>query len=120
MYATGEDEPFTGVVIYRFADEKPKMARTYVDGVVHGSVTVWYPNGNKQNETTYVNGQKEGPFFSWYRSGQVEWEGAYKADRESGVWLRYDESGALLSEKDYDFQPKKTGFMLKPPRPPGG
>jgi len=58
-YLPNEAKPFTGVGVRKYKSGQ-KEEETFKDGKQHGSVTGWYPNGQKRSEITYKDGKRDG------------------------------------------------------------
>ena len=129
FYLKGSDQPFTGTDIE--PDEKKAkeenrigfvMVTPYEDGVVHGTVKIYYPNGDLQEELVmdkgarklstiyYTKGAKkthvafnakgvaEGPYTRWHPNGQVHTEGTFDENEKfHGDFKRFDEEGKLIA-----------------------
>ena len=127
FYEKGAEKPFTGTDIE--PDEKKAkeenrlgfvMVSPYENGLLHGTLKVYYPNGDLQEEIVYekgarklstayyTGGQKkhhvafnakgvaEGPYVRWYKNGKVETEGTFDENEKfHGDHKIYDETGAL-------------------------
>lgn len=50
----------------------------YQDGVMHGTYTLWYPDGSVYLEQTYVNGELHGAATMYTPLGEVEREVKYE------------------------------------------
>jgi antitoxin component YwqK of YwqJK toxin-antitoxin module len=70
--------------------------------ILHGTVTLFYPNGQKKTELNYINGLTHGPRASWYQSGQPWILGQYVDGREHGTWTVWYENGRKSRESHYE------------------
>ena len=129
LYEKGAEKPFTGTDIE--PDEKKAkeenrlgfvMVSPYQDGLLHGTLKVYYPNGDLQEEVVYENGARklstayytggqkkhhvafnakgvaEGPYIRWYRNGKIETEGTFDENEKfQGDHKVYDEDGTLAA-----------------------
>lgn len=71
------------------------------DNLRHEKWSFFDENGTEISTTFYDHGKKHGHSIVKYPSGVVHYYGEYHYDKMIGVWKTYDESGKLLSEKDY-------------------
>ena len=129
FYEKASEKPFTGTDIEpdrKKAEEENRlgfvMVSPYQDGLLHGTLKVYYPNGDLQEEIVYekgarkistayyTGGQKkhhvafnakgvaEGPYIRWYRNGKIETEGTFDENEKfHGDHKIYDETGALAA-----------------------
>ena len=128
-YEKGAEKPFTGTDIEpdrKKAEEENRlgfvMVSPYQDGLLHGTLKVYYPNGDLQEEVVYEKGARklstayykggqkkhhvafnakgvaEGPYVRWYENGQLETEGNFDENEKfHGDHKIYDEAGALAA-----------------------
>ena len=52
----------------------------FKNGLLHGMVTEWYPNGKKKSETEFVNGARTGKNIEWTEVGLIYQERVYDND----------------------------------------
>ena len=127
-YQTGAQQPFTGTDIEpdrKKAEEENRLGfivvSPYENGLVHGTLKVYYPNGDLQEEVVYekgarklstmyyTGGQKkhhvafnarnlaEGPYTRWHKTGQPETVGTFdENEKYHGDHKIYDENGQLI------------------------
>lgn len=67
----------------------------------NGKLTQWYATGEKWMEEMYVDNIKDGEFSIYYPNGKVNYTGFYIDGKPSGKWIFYDETGSMVSEKQY-------------------
>lgn len=128
FYARGAEKPFTGTDIEPDrlkAEEENRlgfvMVSPYQEGFLQGTVKVYYPNGDLQEEVVYekgarklstmyyTGGQKkhhvafnakglaEGPYLRWHKNGKPETEGNFDENEKfHGEHKIYDEAGTLI------------------------
>lgn len=70
-------------------------------GQRHGKWTYYNEKGTEMSTTFYDHGKKHGHSVVKYPNGAMYYYGEYHYDKMIGVWKTYDESGKLISEKDY-------------------
>jgi antitoxin component YwqK of YwqJK toxin-antitoxin module len=80
---------FTGVSQSR--DEKGRLVAEFPvkNGLFHGTVKEWYPNGKKKSETEFKNGERFGKNIEWTEAGLIYSERVYERD-------------VILSEKKHE------------------
>lgn len=59
----------------------------------HGSIKLWYANGQAQQEGFYDHGKKTGVFTYWHENGQISTTGEYRDDQPVGDWVWYHDNG---------------------------
>lgn len=134
FYEKGADKPFTGTDIEpdrKKAEEENRlgfvMVSPYKDGLLHGTLKVYYPNGDLQEDVVYENGARklstayytggqkkhhvafnskgvaEGPYVRWHKNGNLEAEGNFDENEKfHGDHKVYDEAGVLAAHYTMD------------------
>lgn len=80
-------DPDTGKGFTGIARSKDKKTAALIaefpmkDGVFHGKVKEWYPDGKAKSETEFKNGQRHGHNIEWKEDGSVYNERVYDQDR---------------------------------------
>jgi antitoxin component YwqK of YwqJK toxin-antitoxin module len=70
-----------------------KFLITWREGLIHGRVCSWYPNGVLESEKEIVDHKKEGTYLSWYIDSSLMMVEEYRQDRLiNGKYLRKGES----------------------------
>ena len=76
VYQKGHKKPFTGFVVGRGREDyRAQMCRykkQYKDGLLHGTSTYWYSNGNLESEEPYKNGQINGTVNRYHNNGKMK------------------------------------------------
>lgn len=126
FYLADQLKPFSGeCIIYFDNTEIVKEKMTFKKGILHGTMTSYYKNGNIRRQGTFVDGKIEGKWDSWYQNGKkqytayfsndtlngeyMEWyatgvmkeKGLYAQNKPEGSWVEYDEAGMIISNKYY-------------------
>ena len=70
----------------------------YRDGVRHGKMTYYYPNGTKKETVTYFDNKRSGQRRVYYENGQLARQEQYEDDVLTGYWQRYYQNGQLMWE----------------------
>jgi antitoxin component YwqK of YwqJK toxin-antitoxin module len=71
--------------------------RTFLDGVEHGEVITFFPNGNIKSEGMLDKGKKSGEVIGYFENGEIQDKYLLKDDEIiSGV--TYDESGNVVEK----------------------
>ena len=71
-YKIGENEPYTGKFICKYANEEIKEEEEYIAGIKEGKALKYYPQGQLRESSEFVNGQLNGDFLLFYSNGQLE------------------------------------------------
>ena len=108
IYLQGQDKPFTGLALKRYASGKPEFQMEYKDGVQHGNTQVWWENGNPHTLQIFDNGKSHGKTTFWYESGGKKSEAQYFQGMQHGWTLFWYKSGRKKSAQYWD-QGTKTG-----------
>jgi antitoxin component YwqK of YwqJK toxin-antitoxin module len=124
-----EEEFLEGPTVLKTPDDfwTLQLAEYAVEGeaVRHGHSTIWFDDGQLQQQGSYRHGKKSGSFTFYYDNGQVAatgqyaddvpdgswtWShrngqkatlGQYHAGQPSGPWRWWKEDGILANEKTY-------------------
>ena len=78
----------------------------FEDGVLQKE-TLYFDNGEKEEERTYKDGEPHGVWRTWTSEGDKESETPYHEGEKHGVRLRWDDEG--LEERTYYEHGKKQG-----------
>lgn len=63
-----------------------------LNGVPHGELVMFHPNGKRKESVTYVNGKQDGWFSAHDTDGTVVFEGKMTDGLKQGLWTHwYDE-----------------------------
>ncbi len=112
-------------------DGKLRRETNYKDGKKEGKETTYHSNGNKSGECNYKNDKREGKYINYVPNGEISSENNFVNGKEDGIqksynghqkkgaksWLQlkwemkggvkhgyykqFDESGRVISEKNY-------------------
>ncbi|MCH9811960.1 hypothetical protein K0U07_04250 [bacterium] len=103
------------------AELRKKLLVTWKEGVIHGKVSTWYPNGIQESEREMCDHKKEGASLCWYEDSSLMMIEEYAQDKlVNGKYLRkgdvspisrvidgmgtahiYDKNGILLRKVSY-------------------
>lgn len=111
---TWNDEPFTGIEVWRFPSGAIESETTYRDGLSDGLSRSWDEQGRLRSQFTCRLGAMHGNCRKWHGNGQLAEDGNY----EWGVRINereYNEHGALISEFALDPADPSSqfGILLK-------
>ncbi len=73
----------------------------YIQGELHGPLTVYFFDGSKMMEKNYEHGTLSGAYTEYHYGGQVNVKGQYKWGEADGVWKYYSKEGKLYREETY-------------------
>jgi len=68
---------------------------------LHGPVTAWHENGQKEGEGNFKDGKPDGLITRWYENGQKKKEENYKDGNEDGLHTSWYENGQKMEEENY-------------------
>ena len=69
-YYVNSKRPFSGKIILKHKNEKVSGRTSYQNGILNGSCSTWYDNGQKELEVNFKDGNFEGIYSKWHRNGQ--------------------------------------------------
>ena len=74
----------------------------FKDGLLHGELASYHPNGTQAKSLQYVDGKKVGKEKWWMENGFKSFSANYLDDRLHGKTFSWDEQGFLTSESEFD------------------
>lgn len=99
-----QGSPFSGISFERYPGGMLQRVMHLRDGVKHGPLYIWYPDGSPQMSAWYVQGRLRGRFLGWYANGNVIYDmvigpGGYNGDfMQDDSRLSDDEPGNYEQE----------------------
>ena len=97
-YQPNTIDPYSGMAVVDFPNGKKRMRIPIKDGLVEGTATEWYDNGQKSYEASYQIGQQEGLEKQWFENGQLKLQIPYVNGLANGECQEYHKDGSLKSE----------------------
>ena len=99
----------TGIMFYNnlpFTGKAQRFYRTgflaeetiYVNGIKHGLMLKWFPEGNQSFSGNYQNGQRDGKVKSWWSNGQLRTFAIYEKGVANGTQKEWYKSGQLFKK----------------------
>lgn len=68
-----------------------------IDGKRQGPFYMWYPTGNKCNETNYVDDEEQGLNYGWHENGKKHYESLMRTDNIHGnYYYSWDKNGKKI------------------------
>tara|TARA_B100001250_G_C19538642_1_gene673679 strand:+ start:124 stop:708 length:585 start_codon:yes stop_codon:yes gene_type:complete len=129
----GKNIPIEGKIYKRIKDEKNHMGilkngkkhgrwiewhpnerrleENYKNGLLDGSVSLFFKNGQKEWRYNYSRGILNGNYTRWYKTGQKAIDGYYENGKESETWFWWNKNGSII--KKQEFKKKKNGMITK-------
>ena len=89
-------------------DER-RLEENYKNGILDGSVSLFFKNGQKQWRYNYTMGILNGNYTRWYKTGQKAIDGYFESGKEAGTWFWWNKQGHLI--KTQDFEKKRNGII---------
>ena len=86
------------------------LKENYNNGLLDGSISLTYSNGQRKWRISYLNGIKNGLYTFWHKNGKKWKEGNYSKGDSVGEWLFWDEKGMIIDKKQYRNIKKSLGF----------
>lgn len=91
-------EPYTGLAFEYGVDGSLLSQISYRDGIEHGWLYGWHPNGVKSIERFYLDSQVKGVYREWHPNGQQKLEVFLDINGERVSAREWDEYGNLTME----------------------
>ena len=86
------------------------LKENYNNGLLDGSISLTYSNGQKKWRISYLKGIKNGLSTFWYENGKKWREGNYSKGDSVGEWVFWDETGMMIDKKQYRNLKKPIDF----------
>ena len=86
------------------------LKENYNNGLLDGSISLTYSNGQKKWRISYLKGIKNGLSTFWYENGKKWKEGNYSKGDSVGEWVFWDETGMMIDKKQYRNLKKPLDF----------
>ncbi len=101
LYLQASREPLTGWVKDLYGDGKLKALERYRNGLLDGSSTKWYQNGQRMCAGEYRAGQLHGVATTWHENGQKQGESHLVDGKLDGTLTRWDAQGRKVKQQQY-------------------
>ena len=88
---------------------KRRLEENYKNGVLDGSVSLFFKNGQKEWRYYYTKGTLNGNYTRWYKTGQKAIDGYFESGEETGTWFWWDKTGKII--KTQKFKNKNSGLI---------
>ncbi|MEC8928482.1 MAG: FG-GAP-like repeat-containing protein [Verrucomicrobiota bacterium] len=98
----GQNQPFTGRVLYRYPNGRKETELTYRSGRPHGLGRAWHANGQLQAKGRWVEGRREGVWREWHSNGQLKQEMSYREGQRHGTAVSWWEDGTQEHSEVFD------------------
>lgn len=101
VYIRNDSAPFTGIVCKYQGKTMIKEKMIYKNGLLNGTYTIYFSNGNKSKMATFENGKLNG-LSTWYHlKGNVNMQGYYRKDKMEGTWYWWYDTGNLKQKGNF-------------------
>jgi antitoxin component YwqK of YwqJK toxin-antitoxin module len=78
-----------------------KLEENFDHGLINGSMSLFYRNGQKKWRHTYKNGLKDGLTTHWFSNGKKIKEGYFINGDSIGIWNYWSKFGELIEQKQF-------------------
>ena len=97
-----EGETYTGELDNKLLNNKIKASVSVVDGLLHGTLSEFYNNGQLRTKKIFSKGYENGSQKGWHSTGELSYD--YKALRgvRDGLYQEYYPNGKLQVESFYE------------------
>tara|TARA_B110000014_G_C20111590_1_gene585744 strand:- start:863 stop:1396 length:534 start_codon:yes stop_codon:yes gene_type:complete len=85
-----------------------KLEEYFSDGVLDGSVSLYFKNGQREWRYTYNKGILDGRWTKWNKNGKKIIDGGFECGDSVGVWRWWNDMGEL--EKERKYKKRKNGI----------
>lgn len=93
---------FIDTVKYYYSNGKLNFSKYFDEnGKQQGKSSIWYENGELQQEGEYKDGIKNGKWLSFFNNGRLETISFYKTGNKVGVWIYYNILGDTVKREAY-------------------
>ena len=79
----------------------PESEQFYIDNLMEGLYTAWWPDGTKRVEGTYLTSLAEYTWMFWYQNGQLMAECDFHQGQLNGPYTEWYDTGVKKSEGGY-------------------
>ncbi len=86
-----------------------RLEENYKNGLLDGSVSLFFKNGQKEWRHNYTKGVLNGNYTRWYNNGQKSSDGYFENGYKTGIWFWWNEDGEIV--KKQKFKNKKNGLI---------
>ena len=93
--------PFSGIIVERFADNSVYKKTNYKKGKEEGEQNVFYPGGRLCEKRKYHLGEKDGEHVGWWSNGNKRFEYHFANGVYNGDYREWYESGKPLKHIHY-------------------
>ncbi|WP_316812449.1 tetratricopeptide repeat protein [Pedobacter heparinus] len=107
LYVKGAMKPYSGKFIDYYMNGNIKAEGTLLYGLLNGTTTAYYVNGNKRY---FMNHQADigyGPTEDYFINGKLKARGKYRNGEEDGIWQEFYSTGKLKSEVNFSLSKKE-------------
>jgi antitoxin component YwqK of YwqJK toxin-antitoxin module len=100
-YLKDSPTPYSGKFIDYFINGKIQGEGFLHDGLVNGTRTVYFKNGQKSYFRNYINGVTNGYSEEYFIDGKLKQKGSFKNGKDEGVWIDYYSTGKIKRQTNF-------------------
>lgn len=100
-YLKNATTPYSGKFIDYFLSGKMQGEGTMKGGIVNGTRTLYYENGNKEYFRNYTNGIANGYSEEYFPDGKLKQKGSFKDGKDDGMWIEYYSTGNIKRQTNF-------------------
>jgi len=100
-YLKNSEKPYSGKFIDYFLSGKIAGEGTLKDGLVNGTRTLYYQNGNKEHFRNYIDGIANGYSEQYFQNGKLQQKGSFKDGKDDGLWVDYYSTGVVKRQTNF-------------------
>lgn len=100
-YLKKSQKPYSGKFIDYFLNGKIEGEGTLKDGLVNGTRTLYYQNGNKDYFRNYIDGIANGYSEEYFQNGKLKQKGSFKNGKDDGLWVDYYSTGVIKRQTNF-------------------
>lgn len=101
-----DTKPFSGLAFEHYPNTRLLRVLSLKDGLQHGPMYLWYPDGTPQMSANYRAGRLFGRFLGWYANGGIIYDMVINNGGYAGDYIEDD--GARSSEESADSEGETT------------
>ncbi|MCH8805371.1 MAG: hypothetical protein IH986_04715 [Planctomycetes bacterium] len=91
-----------GLLTRWYVNGQKEYEVVFVDGKKHGTEMRWHRNGNVWNERRFEQGVRHGPSYTWDELGVKRKEERHAHGAPVGTWRAWNEKGELKAEQRFE------------------
>lgn len=93
--------PFSGYLLKKYTNDSVFQRQGYLNGVLNGVTTGYYPSGQILYSRPYLDGEKHGEHIGYHQNGVREFQYYFVNGFSEGNHKKWYPDGSMLSDMNY-------------------